>query len=111
VHEALQFAQNLADKPAAESWSLRGLRDEFALRRDARLIRSSGLFDVEYYNAANPDVAKSGVDPILHFLRYGMREGRKPSASFDPQNYLDDFPEAAEQGVNPLVHYIHSRAK
>lgn len=33
-------------------------------------------FDAVYYLAANPDVAAAGVDPLLHYVTFGRREGR-----------------------------------
>lgn len=35
------------------------------------------LFDAADYLARNPDVAKSGVDPLGHFLDFGRNEGRE----------------------------------
>ena len=35
-----------------------------------------GLFDAQYYLAANPDVAAAGVDPLAHYLAFGAQEGR-----------------------------------
>ncbi|NEX46598.1 glycosyltransferase family 2 protein [Pseudotabrizicola algicola] len=35
-------------------------------------------FDPDGYLRQNPDVAKGGVDPALHFLRHGRIEGRLP---------------------------------
>ena len=34
------------------------------------------LFDVSWYLSVNPDVAASGMNPLVHYLRYGEREGR-----------------------------------
>lgn len=39
-----------------------------------------GLFDSDFYLSQNPDVAAAGTDPLLHFLEYGWKEGRRPSA-------------------------------
>lgn len=50
-------------------------------------IAKSGLFDVNYYLAANPDVAASALDPILHYVRYGEKEGRNPSRGFILESY------------------------
>jgi Rhamnan synthesis protein F/Tetratricopeptide repeat len=41
----------------------------------------SGRFDANWYLEQNPDVAQVGMDPLEHFLTYGLREGRKPNAS------------------------------
>ena len=46
--------------------------------RDEELIAKSGLFDSDWYLAQNPDVARSGTDPISHFIRHGAAEGRAP---------------------------------
>jgi hypothetical protein len=52
------------------------------------MLRSSGLFDEHYYLAHNPDVARSGVDPLLHYLRNGGFEGRDPNPDFSSSWYL-----------------------
>lgn len=71
----------------------------------ADLIRSEGVFDEDYYRQQYPDVAQSGVDPVAHYLRYGAREGRNPSAVFDTRYYLRNNPDVARSRVNPLVHF------
>ncbi|MGJ8572800.1 MAG: glycosyltransferase family 4 protein [Hoeflea sp.] len=38
------------------------------------------VFDASYYLATNPDVEAAGVDPLFHFRRHGLSEGRKPNA-------------------------------
>jgi GT2 family glycosyltransferase/tetratricopeptide (TPR) repeat protein len=38
----------------------------------------SGRFDPNYYLQCYPDVARAGMDPLDHFIRYGRKEGRKP---------------------------------
>ena len=43
----------------------------------------SKLFNTRYYLANNPDVAKSGINPLVHFCKYGRYELRDPSAAFD----------------------------
>ncbi len=41
-----------------------------------KLIRASGQFDTELYLEQNPDVAQAGVDPVWHYVTYGVFEGR-----------------------------------
>jgi serralysin len=36
----------------------------------------SAGFDTLGYLAANPDVAAAGVDPLAHYLHFGIYEGR-----------------------------------
>jgi O-antigen biosynthesis protein len=49
----------------------------------------SYFFDKHYYVATNPDVAAAGVDPFIHFLKYGCTESRSP---------------------HPLVNFAHMRS-
>ncbi len=37
------------------------------------------MFDPLYYRLANPDVAAAGASPLLHYIRYGWKEGRPPN--------------------------------
>lgn len=77
-------------------------------RKNARLIEASGLFDKAWYLAAYPDVASTGVDPAVHYLKYGASEGRDPSPSFDTLWYLETNPDVAQAGLNPLYHFAKS---
>ena len=70
------------------------------------MIKSSGLFDSEYYLKKYPDVAKSKVDPVEHYLECGGIEGRRPSPSFDGIGYLRSNPDVEAAGVNPIVHWL-----
>lgn len=44
---------------------------------DLSAYQLPGNFDASAYLAANPDVAKAGVDPARHYLEFGRREGRR----------------------------------
>jgi hypothetical protein len=57
--------------------------------REYYLIKKSGLFDKQYYLNNNPDVLKANIDPLLHFLRFGWKEGRNPSKDIDLRNFLE----------------------
>jgi len=65
----------------------------------------ASLFDANFYLSRNPDVAAAGVDPYQHYLAYGWKEGRDPSALFSDSYYLSQNPDVAAAGVNPLLHY------
>jgi len=69
-------------------------------------ILGSGLFDREYYLSSYADIASAAVDPLLHFINFGWKEGRNPSASFDTKFYLDTYPDVKESNANPLIHYV-----
>ena len=63
-------------------------------------------FDSRYYLNNYPDVARSGTTPLIHYVFFGFREGRDPSALFSTNRYLASNPDVARAGVNPLLHYL-----
>jgi SAM-dependent methyltransferase len=71
-------------------------------------VQTTELFDAAFYLSNNPDVAASRVNPALHFVTRGWKEGRKPSAGFDPAFYLARYRDVAAAGTNPLLHYLRS---
>src|SRR3954451_5659558 len=77
-----------------------------ALFGDYEVAKKSGLFDPEYYLATYPDVAERNVDPLVHYLEEGSREGRNPHRDFDSGFYLEQCNERGEAPENPLLHYI-----
>lgn len=74
--------------------------------RVAFSIRRSCLFDIGWYLEQYPDVAKAGIDPVLHYVRCGAKEGRDPAPWFSTRTYLEAYPDVAASGVNPFYHYI-----
>ncbi len=63
-------------------------------------------FDADFYLAANPDVAREGVDPLDHYVKFGAREGRSPAPWFDASAHRT----AASLGPadDPFLHFITS---
>jgi hypothetical protein len=75
----------------------------------------TGQFDAEAYLKANPDVAASSYasNPLAHYLKYGMAEGRKGTGldDFDAEAYLKANPDVAAHdyyGNNALEHYLRN---
>lgn len=66
----------------------------------------TAAFDRDFYLAAYPDVALSGMDPLAHFLETGWMEGRDPTARFSTAAYLDAHPDVAAAEVNAFAHYL-----
>lgn len=75
-------------------------------RHIKRVIKKSGLFYYTYYLKNNPDVAKSGMDALVHFIIYGDKKGRAPNPVFDSKWYLDTYSDVADTNLNSLYHYI-----
>ncbi len=71
-----------------------------------RIVAQSGLFDKKWYLEKYPDVARSGVNPIVHYLQRGAKEGRNPNPDFQTRFYLEQNSDVADSGLNPLVHFI-----
>lgn len=78
--------------------------------REYKTIARSKLFDKKWYLEHNPDVKKTGTDPIQHYLNYGWKEGRNPSKKFDGNMYLKVNSDVTNAKVNPLVHFeLHGK--
>ncbi|TXL75745.1 hypothetical protein FHP25_13540 [Vineibacter terrae] len=80
----------------------RGVR----LGREVLSIAVSGLFSPRWYLERNPDVTKSDIPAIVHYLRHGGFEKRDPSPLFSSELYMQRYRDVREANVNPLVHYM-----
>ncbi len=79
------------------------------LAEDASSIRRSDLFDPSWYVASHPELARTGADPVLHYLaQHGTAD---PGPWFDTATYLRDHPELDPARMDPLLHAIKSQAK
>lgn len=116
--ELNQTRKQMKQLQASQSWKLtaplRAVTSIFGKKEDkSRLLRKeyeaiveSGLFDSNWYLTQYPDLAQAGVDPLLHYLKFGGFEGRKPNPDFDSAFYLAQYPDVVKGGLNPLVHYV-----
>ncbi len=83
--------------------SLFGLRRAYKMHL-ARLVREVSLFDADYYRESNSDIAGKSLDPLIHYVAYGDREGRQPMPFFDP-GYYRSHAKGRLKSVNSLLHY------
>lgn len=60
-------------------------------------------FDPEYYVQSNADVAGSHIDALVHFQRWGWREGRSPLPGMDMHRLLARVPDMRVAKANPLA--------
>lgn len=71
-------------------------------------------FDPKFYFGLNPDIARIGVNPFLHYVRHGKKEQREYKAppdfpiDFDPTAYLELNPDVAYCGTSPYLHFIQT---
>lgn len=68
-----------------------------------RVLAASGLFDAVWYATRYPDVRG---DPLRHFLRLGLYQGRDPGPFFSTAFYRERNPDIAAAGLDPLTHYV-----
>lgn len=65
-----------------------------------------GLFDKKWYISTYPDIKKSNLDPLEHYINHGASENRRPGPNFDGEYYLDLYRDVKPSEINPLVHYL-----
>lgn len=72
----------------------------------ADVIRSSGLWDEEYYLNQLEDHDVVHQDKVIDFILKGAKEGKNPNPHFNTYFYLANSPDLVQHGVNPFYHYI-----
>ena len=80
----MDFTRFLGPRPPSKAAAAQSAADPRALRGEneaiaasiAKFLDRTGLFDREAYLRNYPDVAKSGLDPLHHFVRVGVHVGR-----------------------------------
>jgi GT2 family glycosyltransferase len=85
-------------------WSSRKIPDKMAYNS----IANSVLFNKKWYLKSYPDVRESKVDPVVHYLNYGWKEGRDPSPKFSTKYYLAINTDVAMAKLCPLLHYEYA---
>ena len=108
----------LIDLDISKSWKIisplrkimRIIRKSFKgvkmFKNEYEILKKSNLFDEKYYLVTYPDVQKANIDPIKHYIEYGWKEKRNPSAGFDTNFYLETYSDVRNAEINPLAHYI-----
>ena len=81
----------------------------FKFFADYFIIKRSGLFKDEHYLMNYDDVRQEDVDPLWHYVKFGWKEGRNPSATFNTDDHLALFPDLLKLEINPLVHHIKNK--
>ena len=77
--------------------------------RSACVIADSGLFDAAQYAEHHPEAA-SKYQPLIHYVLWGAREGRRPHPLFDPAYYMARYPDVARSQCEPLSHFLQHGA-
>lgn len=64
------------------------------------------VVDPDWYRSQYPDISENNLDPVAHFRRNGLAEGRDPSLLFSTAYYLDTNPDIAASGVSAAQHFF-----
>jgi hypothetical protein len=73
------------------------------------LLHRSPDFKAAWYLRQNLAVARQGIEPALHFLRFGVIEARDPAPDFDVRDYLLEHPDVRASGQNPVLHAMSAQ--
>lgn len=88
----------LADLRRMVGYAWRGARAD---------VQPAAALDQAWYLSTYPDVAASGLAPLVHYLLRGGREGRSPAPLFDAGWYTrQNAEELAATSLTPLEHYV-----
>ena len=82
-----------------------GIKNALINIKGYKQIKKNNLFDIVYYLNNNANVRKSGMDPVLHYIFHGYKEGREPNPTFNGKYYLKKHKDVKKSNLNPLVHY------
>ncbi len=108
--EAARADAEAAKAEAAARRTIAGATGRDPDESPSRPADANPLFDGDWYITTYPDVRASGMDPSLHYQRFGVDEGRDPNPYFDVDWYLSLYPHVRESGEDPLDHYLRQGA-
>ena len=80
-------------------------------QKEYNTVKNSKLFDSDWYLKTYPDVVDDNKDPIVHYLKFGWREGRNPGPNFNTSIYTSQIPECLSKNICPLIHYETHKPK
>jgi len=70
-------------------------------------LEKSGLFDDDYYIAANKNLVKKDHKYLIHhYIKFGYKDGYNPSERFDNKYYLLANPRVKNKGIPPIIDYL-----
>jgi len=69
------------------------------------------MFDTKWYRARYQDVAASGKNPLVHYLRHGAAEGREPHPLFDSRQYRFSGAHRKSWAGQPLAAYLRDTSR
>jgi len=80
----------------------------YLLNSHYRILKRSGLFDEDYYLQQDSKISPLLMDPLIHYVETGWREGRNPNPLFEADWYRQTYQISENQ--DSLLHYIKEGA-
>ncbi|MEO0465151.1 MAG: glycosyltransferase [Pseudomonadota bacterium] len=102
--DPLYLPEHPAQRPFAIPPEI-GVGDPPPVARPEDVIRSSPLFDTQWYLEVNEDVRHASIDPALHYLQSGAAHGRDPSPKLSTTGYRAAYLTDASPETNPILHW------
>src|SRR5271170_4367788 len=85
-------------------WPMSFVRSWRKRQVEKRLVRSG--FDRNWYLDQYPDVRDSNIEPLRHYMTWGIHEQRDPNPLFSTSFYLAENPDVKRDDINPFAHYL-----
>lgn len=73
---------------------------------NSNLIAASEIFSCNWYSSLYPDIREAMVNPLSHYLTYGIEEGRSASPGFNDEFYHQTYLSDQDSDLPPLLHYL-----
>ena len=76
----------------------------YLLNSHYRTLKKSGLFDAVFYLQQDEDMSPLHIDPLIHYVEQGWREGRNPNPLFESHWYRQSY--HVPENYDPLLYYL-----
>ncbi|MDR2967425.1 MAG: CDP-glycerol glycerophosphotransferase family protein [Methanobacteriaceae archaeon] len=80
--------------------------NESTIKDYYELISKSKEFNKEWYFNKYPEVKKLPMDPIIHYIKIGIKKNYNPNSDFSSKGYTRLNFHGLKKNPNPLIHYI-----
>ncbi|MBU3014063.1 glycosyltransferase [Poseidonibacter lekithochrous] len=81
-------------------------KEKKRLKNLKKRIEKNNLFDKIFYLRTYHDVRAADILPIDHYVKYGIKEDRKPNKDFDPIWYKEFYKDVKESDIYAFNHYV-----
>tara|TARA_R100001244_G_scaffold25108_2_gene25225 strand:- start:15896 stop:20158 length:4263 start_codon:yes stop_codon:yes gene_type:complete len=72
--------------------------------KDIKMLKY--LVDEAFYSECYPDIERSWLEPYIHYVLFGAKELRNPTASFNTSIYVKTYSDVLNSEINPFIHYF-----